>query len=236
MPRTDLAVAVCLSVTLLAPAAAKAADQPFAIPSAPLATALAMFAVQSGVDVGAAGAGVASERSHDVRGRMSAARALDTLLEGTAWRASAVRGGGFRLVPRPLTPVRPAARRFASIVPSVPPLEDHDIVISANKYGGSLLRYPGSVSVLDSGNDGFRGDGSLSLADQITRAPALQSTALGAGRDKVFIRGIADSSFLGPSESTTGIYFGDVQLANNGPDPNLVLYDVERVEVLEAAP
>jgi outer membrane receptor protein involved in Fe transport len=233
MRRADLAVAVFLSVTLLTPAAAEAADQRFAIPPAPLATALAMFAAQSGVDVGAAGTGIGSAQSHGVRGSMPAARALDKLLEGTDWRATAVPGGAFRLVPRPQPVVRPAARRRDPITPSVPPLEEHDIVISANKYGGSLLRFPGSVSVLDSGNDGFRGDGSLSLADQITRAPALQSTALGAGRDKVFIRGIADSSFLGPSESTTGIYFGDVQLANNGPDPNLVLYDVERVEVLE---
>ncbi|QJU60337.1 TonB-dependent receptor [Sphingomonas sp. AP4-R1] len=230
MRRTDFGRLASFSLIWLAPTAAMAADPRFAIPPASLDSALDMFAAQSGVDVGAAGAGIARAQSRGVRGRMPPARALDKLLDGTAWRAVAVPGVGFRLVPRP---ARPVPEHVAAAPVPAAPGDQREIVIRANKYGSPLLRYPGSVAILDKGENGFRGDGQQSLAQQITRTPALQSTALGAGRDKVFIRGIADSSFLGSSESTTGIYFGDVQLANNGPDPNLVLYDVERVEVLE---
>src|SRR6478735_219841 len=67
----------------------------------------------------------------------------------------------------------------------------------------------------------------------IARLPMLASTNLGTGRNKVFIRGIADSSFNGPSQSLVGQYLGDVRLSYNAPDPDVQLYDFKRVEVLE---
>jgi outer membrane receptor protein involved in Fe transport len=67
----------------------------------------------------------------------------------------------------------------------------------------------------------------------LSATPIVQGTALGAGRNKLFIRGVADSSFTGPTQSTTNVYFGDVPVAYNGPDPGLSLYDMDRVEVLE---
>ncbi|HEX7855210.1 MAG TPA: TonB-dependent receptor [Sphingobium sp.] len=67
----------------------------------------------------------------------------------------------------------------------------------------------------------------------ITRlAPSLASTNLGAGRNKLFIRGIADSSFSGPTQATTGQFLGDIRLTYNSPDPDLNLYDMKRFEIL----
>lgn len=62
---------------------------------------------------------------------------------------------------------------------------------------------------------------------------AVASTYLGAGRNKLFIRGIADSSFTGPTCATVGQYFGDLRLSYNAPDPDLRLADLAAVEVLE---
>ncbi len=62
---------------------------------------------------------------------------------------------------------------------------------------------------------------------------AIASTYLGAGRNKLFIRGIADSSFTGPTQATVGQYFGDLRLSYNAPDPDLRLADLAAVEVLE---
>jgi outer membrane receptor protein involved in Fe transport len=59
------------------------------------------------------------------------------------------------------------------------------------------------------------------------------STHLGPGRNKLFIRGIADSSFVGPTQSTVGQYWGNSRITYSAPDPNLRLYDVRSVEVLE---
>ncbi len=78
---------------------------------------------------------------------------------------------------------------------------------------------------------GRGGGGSLDEVAAVT--PVLQNTELGAGRNKLFIRGIADSSFNGPTQATASVYFGDVQLGYSGPDPALRLYDVDRIEILE---
>jgi hypothetical protein len=65
------------------------------------------------------------------------------------------------------------------------------------------------------------------------RVPTVASTYLGSGRNKLFIRGIADSSFTGPTQATVGQYLGDLRLSYNAPDPDLRLSDLARVEVLE---
>ncbi|MEG8025552.1 hypothetical protein QP162_16280 [Sphingomonas aurantiaca] len=41
------------------------------------------------------------------------------------------------------------------------------------------------------------------------------------------------SSFTGPTQTTVGQYFGDLRLSYNAPDPDLRLYDIASVEVLE---
>src|SRR3546814_3113341 len=55
----------------------------------------------------------------------------------------------------------------------------------------------------------------------LSRTASVSSTHLGPGRNKLFIRGIADSSFTGPTQSTVGQYFGDIRLSYNAPDPDL---------------
>ena len=76
----------------------------------------------------------------------------------------------------------------------------------------------------------FGAQGSEAVLD---RLPMLASTSLGPGRNKIYIRGVADSSFNGPSQSIVGQYLGDVRLTFNAPDPDLQLYDMRRVELLE---
>ncbi|WP_432490608.1 TonB-dependent receptor plug domain-containing protein, partial [Flavonifractor plautii] len=51
--------------------------------------------------------------------------------------------------------------------------------------------------------------------------------------NKLFIRGIADSSFSGPTQSPVGQYFGDMRTTYSGPDPDLKLVDMQSVEILE---
>ena len=57
------------------------------------------------------------------------------------------------------------------------------------------------------------------------RSVGFSSTHLGAGRNKLFIRGIADSSFSGPTQSPVGQYFGEVRTGYSGADPDLKLLD-----------
>lgn len=61
----------------------------------------------------------------------------------------------------------------------------------------------------------------------------MASTNLGSGRNKIFVRGIADSSFNGQLQSTVSQYLGESRLTYSAPDPDLALYDIEEVEVIE---
>jgi iron complex outermembrane receptor protein len=61
----------------------------------------------------------------------------------------------------------------------------------------------------------------------------VDSTRQGMGRNKLFVRGLADSAMNGPLQATVGQYFGDLRLSYGSPDPDLALVDIRRVEVFE---
>ncbi|MDK2759662.1 MAG: TonB-dependent receptor plug domain-containing protein, partial [Blastomonas fulva] len=107
-----------------------------------------------------------------------------------------------------------------------------EIIVTASKLDISLDRYAGSAELIDF--DGLSSaSGTVRGSDAVIAAvPVMMSTNLGAGRNKLFIRGVADSSFSGPSQATVGQYLGDARLTYNAPDPNLNLYDLARAEVL----
>jgi outer membrane receptor protein involved in Fe transport len=116
-----------------------------------------------------------------------------------------------------------------------PPPEDEDpadIVVTASKRAMPLSDYPGSASVfrMDALPPGAEGGGTDAVAQ---RMPGLGSTHFGPGRNKLFIRGIADSSFNGPTQATVGQYLGETRLNYNAPDPDLRLYDIATIEVLQ---
>jgi outer membrane receptor protein involved in Fe transport len=108
-----------------------------------------------------------------------------------------------------------------------------EIIVTASKQGVALDRFGGTVHVLDLGNAEIGRFGVRGSEAVLDRLPMLASTSLGPGRNKIYIRGVADSSFNGPSQSIVGQYLGDVRLTFNAPDPDLRLYDIARVEVLE---
>lgn len=213
------------------PAFAAGPRQRFAVPPGSLADALALVARQAGIDIGGVDPALARIRSPGVAGRLSTAAALARLLAPTPFAARAVAPGTYRLVPRAPSARRPPPRPVA---PAPPAGGGDDIVIRGSKRDVPLATYPGSATVIvPAGDEALAPHGATTQDALLRQSPILQSTELGPGRDKYFIRGIADSSFTGPTQSTAGTYFGDVRTGYNGPDPNLNLYDVERVEILE---
>lgn len=221
---------VCLAAT---PAAAQTAS--FNIPAGRLSDALIALGQQAGLTIGASEPGLAMVRSRAVRGRMSAQAALSRLLDGTGYGFSFVAARTVRITraaPRP--PRRPPPPPPPSPPPSpAPPGPETEIIVTGSKQGVSLDRFAGTAHLVDLdptdvGRFGMRGSEAV-----LSRLPMLASTNLGTGRNKIFIRGVADSSFNGPSQAIVGQYLGDVRLTFNTPDPDLQLYDIRRVEVLE---
>ncbi|HVI05311.1 MAG TPA: TonB-dependent receptor plug domain-containing protein, partial [Sphingomicrobium sp.] len=210
----------------------------FSIPSGSLDRAISLIATQAGVDIGGTVSGFSKVKTKGVSGRMSTAKALARLLAETGYEAIAAGPSAFRIVKRTSPPPTPPKNqvRLSDTVAAARPgtFPSEPIIVNANKHASSRLRFAGSVQTAFPGLWGA-GDRNASdgISDLARALPILQSTDLGSGRNKVFIRGIADSSFDGPTQATAAIYFDDVPVGYNGPDPNLSLYDVGTVEILE---
>lgn len=199
----------------------------FAIPAGSLDHALAALADQAGIDIGGIVPGLSAIRSAGLHGRLTPEQALDRLLAGTLFEARDVGASSYRILARPASKPRIARQVSRTEMPA------GDIIVTASKRGTILLRFPGSISTTLLDRDAGRPASATDLHNFAAALPILQSTDLGAGRNKIFVRGVADSSFNGPTQGTTGVYFGDVQVGYSGPDPNLNLFDVGRVEVVE---
>ena len=235
----SLLAAPSLALSLSAPVHA-AERRAIAVAPAPLDRAIAALAQQAGVDIGSAEPGLGQIRVAGVRGRLTAADALDRLLSGTDLVAQRIGSDSFRIVrraaPRPVRRAPVVARVVSS--PGTPAAADPgpmpEIVVTASKRATSQRRFPGALTIVRwEGTSRIGADAAGGMDRAMAATPILQGTALGAGRNKLFIRGVADSSFTGPTQSTANVYFGEVPVAYNGPDPGLNLYDVDQVEVLE---
>ncbi len=177
---------------------------------------------------------LATRRSPGARGKLSRIQALQRILAGTGAGFVSIDQNTLRVIrvqPGRSTDSRRAPVTREASIRSQPALPD--IVVTASKRNVNLRDYAGTVSILDLDPEEFPWESAQGTAAIVAKLPILASTSLGAGRNKLFIRGVADSSFNGASPATVGQYLGDVRLTYNAPDPDLDLHDVRRVEVLE---
>ncbi len=213
----------------LGTAGAHAAEmKSFDLPRGPLDAALLAFGQQSGFDVGVDAAAIGGIWTQGVRGSFSSEDALSRLLAGTGCSFRFVDARTVRISHPRQRPARHGAEpgRIARRDPA-------EIVVTASKQSSLLADFPGSVLMIALDSDAPAARTAHGSDTVLSRFPQIASTNLGPGRNKLFIRGISDSSFSGPTQATVGQYLGEVRLTYNAPDPDLNLYDVERVEVLE---
>ncbi|MEM8695440.1 MAG: TonB-dependent receptor [Pseudomonadota bacterium] len=201
------------------------------IPAGPLGRSLNILSDQADISIALSDPALSFRAAPAVRGRMTARRALLRLLGDAPARPVAVGERAWRIAPasRARAPSSAAVRRRAPAA-LVAPIEP--IVVTGSKRDLLLSSYPGTANILvgDALDIGVPGRGTEAIVE---RFATVSSTHSGPGRNKLFIRGIADSSFLGPTQATVGQYLGDMRLNYNASDPNLRLYDIARVEVLE---
>lgn len=221
-----------LIVTALAIATpAHAADrQTISIAPSRLGEAVVALGRQTGVSVGMSDQSLAGIATPAVKGRLSVDTALKRLLRGSGARAMMIDASTWRIVrARPAATAQAPARAPAAPLPDQPVAE---IIVTASKRYTPLPRYAGMVEAIDA-NLFSSGEASGGTATLLARVASLSSTHAGNGRNKLFIRAIADSGVAGPTQATTGQYLGDMRLNYAAPDPDLKLYDVGRVEILE---
>ncbi|WP_223799747.1 TonB-dependent receptor [Sphingomonas nostoxanthinifaciens] len=188
---------------------------------------VAALGAQTGTTITVPDPGVAARHSSGVRVVLQLRAALAQALSGADAEAVFYDSRTVRIVAR-----RPPPPPPFRVAPALAPEPSPEIIVTASKQALTRDTYPGSVTLtqLSPGwTTSHAGEGTAAI---IRLLPTLASTNLGPGRNKLFIRGIADSSFNGPTQSTVGQYLGDVRLTYNAPDPDLNLYDMKRVEVL----
>ena len=210
--------------------AAQAGCSRIAIDGGALDDALIGLARQTGTDIATTERGLHQVRARPVSGCLTVQQALAHLVRGSNYRVVAAGQGGYRIVRAKATPSEqsPVAAPETASAP-----QPTDIIVTGTKQQVALLRFPGSVQIVDA-REFSEGIARAATLDDVARmSPIMQKTELGVGRDKLFIRGISDSSFNGPTQSTATLYFGDVQLNYSGPQPALHLADMERIEILE---
>ncbi len=196
-----------------------------------------MFAIgrQAGVSIAVRDSSLLKRAAPAIRGRMDAEAALSRLASASQLKLQKIGHRSYLLV---AAAHRVEARRRQPVgrpvvPPPAPPEEapSPDIVVTASKRDTLSQRFPGQWARID--GDEFRPLGVAGTEAIEARSVGFSSTHLGAGRNKLFIRGIADSSFSGPTQSPVGQYFGDMRTGYSGPDPDLKLVDMNSVELLE---
>lgn len=220
----------------LAAGSVSASEQAIDLPAGQLGNAVAELGRQTGTSIAVDDPNVWIRRVPALRGRMSVRKALVKLALITATDLRSAGPRGWRLAKR-VAPAAKSRRAFRAppflpvLLPQSPEPANAEIVVTASKRDMRLTDFGGQASAITGAELMFGGPNGTGAI--ISRVASLSSTQLGSGRNKLFIRGIADSSFTGPTQATVGQYFGDIRLSYNAPDPDLRLHDVASVEVLE---
>lgn len=168
---------------------------------------------------------------------MDASSALARLARSSGLQIRKVGANSYVLSAAAKPTAAPRPRKSASLVHLAaqslpePDVEPKDIIVTASKRDTLSYRFAGQWSRIE--GDEFATLGVPGTEAIESRSVGFSTTHLGAGRNKLFIRGIADSSFSGPTQSPVGQYFGDMRTGYSGPDPDLKLVDMQSVEILE---
>ncbi|MDG2534116.1 TonB-dependent receptor [Sphingomonas sp. HITSZ_GF] len=229
MRRAELILPLALLVA--PPALAQEKRHGVSVPAGRLDAAVFTLGRQTGSSIGLREPGLGGIKVRGVKGKRSVDGALAEMLKGTGARARRVAPGTWLIERAP--PERMAARpRPAPPPPEEPDAPPAEILVTGSKRDIPLKAYPGGVQIVE-GSDIPISEGGKGSDVIANRVASLASTHLGPGRNKLFIRGIADSSFVGPTQATVGQYWGNSRITYSAPDPDLKLYDIGRVEVLE---
>ncbi len=129
-------------------------------------------------------------------------------------------------------PSAPAAVPSAKLPPVDRSLPATEIVVSATKRDLTLETAPVAATIVPvEGIDRFDpGNDTQQVAEQVE---GLSLSGQGPGRNRVFLRGVADSPFGGKSQATVAILLDDARLTYVEADPDIRLIDIDRVELLK---
>ena len=196
------------------------------IEAASLPDAIAELSREAQVSIGAQGT-LPRLKTKPLHGRYTLKGALRRLLRGSGYRARQVGETAWRIERAEAETPDPGPER-----PALSLVAPKAIVVTATKRKLALEEAPLAVTVVPV--DGTaRFDPRNSSQRIVDQVEGLFLTGQGPGRNRMFLRGVADSPFGGKSQATVAILLDEARLTYVAPDPDIRLVDVERVEVLK---
>ncbi len=227
----ELIPAAVLGVAIAAPAHADSKVE-IDIAAGRLDSAIFVLGQQAGISIGLSDPQMGAKKVPPIKGRMTSRQALTRLLAGSGTRPERVDDRHWRIVRvhKGANPVT-ASPGNAGIGAALPPVINPDIVVTGLLNDSDIaLGQPGILQTvtLDEMSPAAELRGTDALIETI---PTISSTQFGPGRNRLFIRGIADSSFNGPNQAVSGQYLGEARLNYNAPDPDLRLIDLSAIEI-----
>ena len=108
-----------------------------------------------------------------------------------------------------------------------------EVVVTARYRTEKLQDVPQNIDVFASQD--IRNLGIEKLEDYLTMSPSIAFISIGPGQQRIFMRGVSDGSnpnYGHSNLSTTGYLIDDLSFNYHGHIPDLQVYDVERIEVL----
>nr|WP_246328915.1 TonB-dependent receptor [Brevundimonas lenta] len=153
--------------------------------------------------------------------------AFEQILGPAGARAVRLGDRAYRIETAPPPPVR----RAPAVAAPVEPTELESVVVTAPVRRGGIDGANGASPIDSAALERAEGRPASDAVADLTAT--VDSTRQGPGRNKLFIRGVADSAFNGSMQATVGQYFGDLRLTYGTPDPDLTLVDVRRIDVFE---
>ena len=106
-----------------------------------------------------------------------------------------------------------------------------EVVVTARKVQENLQDVPMSIDVFtqqDMQNLAING-----MDDYLQKVPSISYISTGPGTQLFVMRGVSDGSNPNyANTSSTGFFVDDMSMSDSGAQPDLVLYDIERIEIL----
>lgn len=203
------------------------------LPAGSLGQSISVLSIQTGSSIGSVDTNLQRHKVSRLKGRLSLRQALRRLLRNTNLDFVIVNERTARIIPRPAPRKPRSVRKPPTLNPPIsPPQKPQTIVVTASKQGSLLKNFAGSAQIIDVNVLSPRAEAG-GLEGLLSTLPTTAQTNLGSGRNKLFLRGIADSSLIGTTQSTVGLYLDEARLSYSGPNPDLRSYDQARVEILE---
>src|SRR5690349_18417592 len=106
-----------------------------------------------------------------------------------------------------------------------------EVVVTARKREENLQDVPISIDVFTQKD--LKNLGIVSLDDYAQKVPSISYISTGPGTQLFVMRGVSDGSNpTYANTSSTGFFVDDLSMSDYGAQPDLHLYDIERIEIL----